>query len=153
MESGPLTILVRESLLFMIDASVGTTLFRTLYAHTDAGKTDILEGGEVSCAYFVSTLLHHFKLIVSPHATVAGLVRDLETYGWEQVSEPEPGDVIIWESIKQADDQLHSHCGFYKGGNQAVSNDYKTGVPVKHHVTDELPGRAIRSIYRHPGIR
>lgn len=136
----------------MIENSVGSNLFRSLYAEKEGEVVDILENGEVSCANLVSTLLHRFQLITLPHATVTGLIRRLELEQWERVETPEPGDVIIWEAIKQASDELHLHCGFYLGNNEAVSNDYRVGVPVRHHYTDELPGRTIVALYRHPSF-
>lgn len=146
------TILIKESLLTMIENSVGSNMFRTLCADKDGQVVDILENGEVSCANFVSTLLHRFQLITLPHATVTGLIRRLELEQWLAVDAPEPGDVIIWEAIAQASDELHLHCGFYVGEGMAVSNDYRTGVPVRHHYTDELPGRGIVAVYRHPSF-
>lgn len=147
-----MTILSKESLLAMIENSVGSNLFRSLYVEKDEGVIDILENGEVSCANFVSTILHRFQLITLPHATVTGLIRRLELEQWERVGTPEPGDVIIWEAIKQVSDELHLHCGFYVGNDMAVSNDYRVGVPVRHHYTDELPGRVVVALYRHPSF-
>lgn len=147
-----ITLLIKESLIKMIENSVGSNLFRTLYAERDGEQVDILENGDVSCANFVSTVLHRFQLITLPHATVTGLIRRLELEQWIKVETPEPGDVIIWEAIAQASEELHLHCGFYLGNEMAVSNDYRTGVPVRHHYTDELPGRGILAVYRHPSF-
>ena len=146
------SILVKESLIAAAENSVGSKVFRTLYARKDGVVTDILEGGEVSCANFVSTLLHRFQLLPLPHVTVQGLIRGLEASGWRQVQEPEAGDVLIWQAIVQASEELHAHCGIYLGDTRAVSNDYRVGMPIIHHFTDELPGRAITAIYRHPSF-
>jgi len=154
MTNQKLEILSKESYLTMIANAVGSNIFRTLYALVDGVKEDILQDGDKSCAYFVSSVLYQFKFIASPHATVSGLERDLKESGWHLVDTPHEGDILIWESISQAGDESHSHTGFYIGNEQAVSNSYKVKTPVTHHMIfgtnpDGSPARSITAIYTH----
>ncbi len=149
-------VLRRESYLAMIQNAVGANTYRTLYLREGDGVRDILEDGNLSCAYFVSSILMHFKLIESPHATVAGTVRDLEAHGWQKAGAPEPGDVLVWEAQEQGTSGRHTHIGFSLGGEQAVSNSTTERVPQQHHFTygekDGAPARRITAIYRFVGI-
>ena len=69
-------IILYDSYLHAIKNSVGSNLFRNLYAYVDGKKMDILENGNLSCANFVSSILYSYKLIGGKHATVDGTVRD-----------------------------------------------------------------------------
>ncbi|MHB1163503.1 MAG: hypothetical protein ACYCZZ_03220 [Minisyncoccota bacterium] len=152
MDTPPLgTILQKESYLAMIRNAEGTHLFRNLYATVDGDRQDILKDGQLSCAAFVSFVLHSFYLVETPHATVAGLERDLLNSGWHKVETPSPGDVLVWESKLQGDAET-AHVGFYLGDDHAISNDWQMRVPAKHHMTfgshpDGTPSRAITAIY------
>ncbi len=57
------TLLPKESYLAMIKNSVGTNMFRNLYATSGGEVQDIVREGELSCAYFVSSILYIFKLV------------------------------------------------------------------------------------------
>ncbi|MHB0865519.1 MAG: hypothetical protein ACYC1Y_01260 [Minisyncoccota bacterium] len=155
MSTPPLgAILQKESYLAMIRNAEGTHLFRNLYALVDGKKTDIVRGGDLSCAFFVSSILYFFHLLATPHATVAGLERDLLTSGWRTTTTPKPGDIIIWESLVLPSGETHAHTGFFLGGEKAVSNDSEAQAPVEHHLTfgvrpDGSPVRAITAVYTH----
>lgn len=144
----------QDSYLAMIHNAVGTNIFRTRYALVDGVKTDILKNGVRSCALFVSSILNQFHLIessVAPHATIAGLERNMKNSGWHLTDTPQPGDIIFWEPILQ-DDDVNPHIGFFVGDEQAISNDWQTRVPTQHHMTygtkpDGSPVRAITAIY------
>ena len=144
-------ILQKESYLAMIRNAEGSKLFRNLYARIGGEHADITKDGVISCAYFVSVILHAFYLVETPHATVAGLERDLLRSGWRKTGTPREGDVIIWEPIMQAG-SVNAHVGFYIGGDQAVSNDWETRVPSVHHYTggtnpDGSPVRILTAVY------
>ena len=149
-------VLRRESFLAMIRNAVGANVYRTLYIRDERGKRDVLEDGDLSCAYFASSVLHQFKLIESPHATVAGTVRDLEASGWQKVETPQAGDVLVWEKQEQGRSGAHTHIGFSVGGERAVSNDSFARVPQEHHLTfgekDGAPARRITALYRFPNL-
>lgn len=140
----------------MIHNAVGTNMYRNLYALVDDKEQDIVKDGVRSCSLFVSSILNQFHLIesaIAPHVTVAGLEKNMKNSGWQVTDTSRPGDVIIWEPIRQADD-INPHVGFFIGGDQAVSNDWQTRVPIKHHITygtksDGKPVRSITAIYTH----
>ncbi len=141
-------LLLKETYLAMAQNSIGSKLFQNLFAEVGGKEVNILKGGDVSCAYFVSTLLKVFDLIKTPHATVSGLEKDLMQSGWNKTEEMLPGTVLIWEAAKQADDEEHEHVGIYIGNDTAVSNSYKELTPVEHHVTFDNK-RKVRAIYTH----
>jgi hypothetical protein len=134
-KKAPVVILKKESYLAMINNAVGTNIFRNLYALVDGEKNDIVENGDLSCAFFVSSILHQFHLITSPHATVSGLERDLKNSGWKVTGEYHQGDVIIWEPKIQNNNEIHTHAGFFIGEDQAISNSCENKTPQKHHFT------------------
>jgi len=137
----------------MIRNAESVTLFRNMYVMANGASQDILKGGELSCATFVSSVLYLFRCIESPHATVASLVHDLIASDWHETTEPHAGDIIVWEPELQ-NGMVNAHVGFALGSSRAISNDWKARVPVRHHYTfgttaDGSPRRAITAIYTH----
>lgn len=142
-----------KSCLKMIQNSIGSKMFRNLYAKVDGKERDILKNGDLSCAIYVSVILHTFELIQKPHATVVGLLKDMEKSGWKKSTRLKEGDVIVWEPVDQTGDGVkHAHIGFYAGNEKAISNSTSKKVIVKHHYTfgmkDKKPNRRIIGIYR-----
>ncbi|MBI3572104.1 hypothetical protein HY091_01045 [Candidatus Kaiserbacteria bacterium] len=146
-------ILKKDSYLAMIKNAEGSNLFRTLYGETGGEKQDILRDGDLSCAFFVSSILHHFHFAYckSPHATVAGLERDLRDSGWWRIEIPAAGDVVFWIPGVQKGGEEHAHVGFSLGGEEAISNDDQMRSPQRHHLTFGTragePVRVIAAIY------
>src|SRR5579872_7015225 len=100
--------LPKETYLKMIENSIGTKMFNSLFIHyQDTGKiADVMRNGEYSCAFFVTGLLAIFQMIDRPHATVKTLQSKLEEDDrWRHAGENsiEPGDVIFWEKVKFED--------------------------------------------------
>lgn len=122
-----------ESYCAVIRNSVGTEMFRNFYVSQDDGVRDIMNDGEFSCAFFVSSVLALFGYIQKPHATVDSAYEDLKKSGWEEVNEPVEGSILFWDEIFFERDGLHAHVGFYIGDEQAISNDYKNGKVTRHH--------------------
>lgn len=145
----PLTL---KSFLAVIEASVGTEMFRHLYAKVDGGEKDILEDGKLSCAFYVSSLLAIFGLIDRLHATVNGTITALEKAGWEKTDDLKPGCVIVWDKPRDNSHE-HKHIGFYLGDKKAISNIWQEGKPNIHHFTFGLEDtdsfRPIIAIYTH----
>jgi hypothetical protein len=110
----------------------------------------------VACAWFVSVLLHALGVVATPHATVDGTIRDMESNGWRQVDRPEPGAVLVWEPDDH-DGSVNRHIGFFIGDDRAVSNSTSKRVIGEHHWTfgedGGLPVRKIESIYRHDELK
>lgn len=141
---------IKKSYLAMAKNSIDSKSFQNLYLKNEQeGKKEVLENGKLSCAFFVSFILHGFDLLKIPHATVSSLKEDMESSGWEKIKELKEGAILIWKKKKE-----HKHTGFYIGNNQAISNNYKKQVPIKHHVTfgkkSEPSYRKIETIFWHP---
>jgi hypothetical protein len=150
-----LKLLKKKNYLTMIENSVQgpNYLFRNLYAEVDGQEKDLLDDGRWSCAIFVSTILYLFKLIGDLHANVTSTTKDMLSSGWYEINELREGAVLVWESKLGDDDgKMHSHNGFYLGGDMAISNDSKgTGFPWKHHYTYDGT-RKIEKIYWHDSL-
>ena len=144
-------IIWNESYLKAIRNSVGSNIFRNLFAIVNGKKMDIREDGRLSCSAFVSSILYLHKLIYDIHATVEGLVKDMELFGWKKNNKPRPGAILVWEAKKLKNGNIHEHIGFYVGNNKAVSNNYQKRQPVLHHWTfgikNRKPVRKIESIF------
>lgn len=130
-------ILFFENYLTMIRNSVGTNMFRNLNAEIDGINKDITENGNLSCAFFASSVLKILGLAKEIHATVHGTVRDLLASGWHEINEPKIGSVLVWEKVDFGGNDLHKHIGFYMGENKAISNDANIGTPQIHDYTFE----------------
>jgi len=139
-------LLSRDNYLVAVKNSVGSHMFRNLYAEVDGVRKDIVEGGELSCALFVSSLLKIFDLIGGVHSTVSGTEADILHSGWEKTTEPTPGDILVWEAQKEGEDS-HAHIGFFVGDNKAVSNSFKERMIAEHDWTYDGQ-RKITAIYR-----
>ncbi len=131
----PIPILY-DTYLAVIKNGVESKMFRHFYAYVDGNKVDIVKGGELACGFFVSFVLHNFKLIGEPHLTVAGTEKDLQELGWQEIGRDnlKEGCVLIWQS-EASDADAHKHIGFYIGNDRAVSTDSKLGVVSEHHFT------------------
>lgn len=124
-------------------------MFRELYLKQDGKIFNAMEDGDLSCAFYVSSLLKIFNLIKDVHGTVSGTVKDIEDSGWIKVATPSPGDVLIWEADEKS--ELHKHIGFYVGKNIAISNSSTKKRVIKHNWTYGET-RKFEAIYSDPGL-
>jgi len=125
----PLTF---NTYLAVIKNSVGSKLFRNFYAIVNGRRTDIMRKGELSCAFYVSSVLVLFKFIKTIHGTVDATVKDLKESGWKIIRKPKIGSILVWEKADFGRAGIHKHIGFYIGNNKAISNNGKLGYPIKH---------------------
>ncbi len=128
-----------------------------MYAEVKGKEQDILRNGDLSCAFYVAMILRQFRLIAEPHATVAGLVRDLEASGWVKTDIIIPGAVVLWEELSQKNGEKHAHIGFVLNKMTAISHSDTERAPVEHHLTfgserDGKPKRAIVATYALEGF-
>lgn len=146
-------LLRKKNYLTMIqNAARGeNNMFRNLYMTIDGIEQDALKNGELSCAAFVSSVLYILKLINDVRATVAGTEKNLLANGWHQVSEPQPGTILMWEAEKYEDGSSHEHIGFFIGNNRAVSNDSGKGIPQEHDWRFDGKRKVVR-MYWHPSL-
>jgi hypothetical protein len=124
--------LTYETYLSVIKNSVGSKSFQNYYAEINNKKKDIMKKGELSCAFFVSSILTMFGFLKEVHGTVDSTVSKLTKNGWKEIKKPKPGAVLIWEKVSYGYNNEHKHIGFYIRKNTAVSNNYKLGYPVEH---------------------
>lgn len=129
------TPLMFDTYLAVIQNSIGSKLFRNFYAKVNDKRGDIMRNGELSCAFYVSSILALFKLIKEVHGTIDSTVKDLKKSGWKEIGKPKIGSVLVWEKIDFGSNNIHKHIGFFIGGNKAISNSCKLGYPTEHHWT------------------
>jgi len=151
-------VLSYQNYLQIIKASQNSKMFQRLYVLENNKKKDILKNGELSCAYYVSSILKIFDLISQPHATIKSAIRDMRQNGWQPTKKLKPGSVLIWQEKKFVDGTIHQHLGFYLGNNKAISNSTEKGLPIIHHFTygrtkTGQPKRKIIQILTHKIIR
>ena len=147
---------IAKTFLAMAKNSIGAKMFQNFYGTINGKPKDLVKNGNLSCAFFISTLLHFFKLINDPHLTVMGLLKDMEASNWRKVRQPKIGDILIWEPVDFGSGINHAHVGIFIGQNKAISNNSKTGKPARHHFTfgtkSGQPKRRITAVYRHTTI-
>jgi len=148
--------LLFENYLAVIKNSLGSKLFRNFYAKVNGKTIDIMKNGELSCAFYVSSVLALFKLIRDVHGTVDSTVKNLKKSGWKKIKKPKVGSVIVWEKIDFGNNDIHKHIGFFVGKSRAISINYKLGYPTQHYWTFGLkqskPKRKIETIFWNPKL-
>ncbi len=149
-------LLKRQTFLKMLRNSCGSCLWRNNYGVINNKKVDLTENGNLSCAFFVSSILKIFNLISEIHLTVNSTEKDLINNGWQEIniSKNMPqGTVLIWEKKRDYNPikkrkEFHSHIGFYLGQEKAISMSSENGFPIIHHYTYEKK-RKIAKAYIH----
>ena len=128
-------ILTYQNYLQMIKVSQGSKMFQRLYVLENNKKKDILKNGQLSCAYYVSSILKIFDLISQPHVTVKSTIEDMHKNGWRPTKKLKPGNILVWQEKKFSDGTIHQHLGFYLGQDKAISHSFKKKTPIIHHFT------------------
>lgn len=130
-------LLLKKNYLYTIKNAEGSKLFRNLFIleETDGRqvKKDILENGELSCAYFVTSILKLFNLIGEIHTTVAGTLKELQNQDkWTEVSllDIQAGDIVFWKN-----QDGYGHVGFAISKTQGISNSTEKRKPKKHDLS------------------
>jgi hypothetical protein len=132
-----------KTLFKLIENSTGTKIFRNNYFFVDSKSRDLLRNGELSCAFYVSSILYLLKLIKDIHTTVQGTIKDMEENGWYKIEKPKKGSVVLWDKNKTG----HYHLGFYWSKNRAVSNVSYKRSPQFHYINYQK--RKILAFYYH----
>lgn len=143
MPDSNLTKLTRKTMLSMLRSAAGTTMFQHIYVRrkSDGEELDTVQGGELSCAFFVSSMLAITNLIDSAHATVQTTVARMQEAGWQQIATPRAGAVAVWPEYDG-----HEHIGFVLDNDEYISNSLIKRVPHLHK--QQLPdGRVPRAYY------
>ncbi len=142
-------LMIKDSYPTLIKNSVGANFWRNLYLKINGGQQDILQDGELSCAFFVSSVLLTLGLIKEIHTTVKGALADMKITGWQEIKKLKLGSVLVWEEKFG-----HRHLGFFMGSQIAISNRSSLRKPGRHHITfgvkkDGSPRRKIIKILWH----
>lgn len=142
-----------KSYITTIRNSVGTRTFRQLYLYDkDADRVvEVLQNGNLACAYFVSSILHHFGLLGGFLVNVDETVVAMKLQGWQTVEKPVPGSVIVWDKkCFKKSGKCHKHIGFFIKPGRAVSNSSGRKYPAIHGLRPD--GRKIVEILFYPPL-
>lgn len=144
--------IIFDSFLSVIKNSVGSKLFRNFYAKVNGKKKDIIENGNFSCAFYVSSVLFLFKFIKDIHGTVNSTIKDLRESGWITINKPRIGSILVWEKIDFGKKGINRHIGFYVGKDKAISTSSKRKCVVRHHWTFNSK-RKVELIFWNPKLK
>lgn len=114
---------LRGTYLHIIRSSVGTPMFRQCFFNIRGRRSEVLGNGKLACAFFVSSVLKIFDLISELHTTVDETERDLFRNGWQRISRPRVGCIVIYKPQKFPSGEIHRHIGFYIGNGYVVDNN------------------------------
>jgi hypothetical protein len=165
----------RETYLALIKNSVGSSMFQDLYflnnneepfEGIEPGElVNIAKNGELSCPYFVSSVLHLLGGVIdAPHATIEGTVKAMQARGWQKLrltDDLRPGDVVVWEKNPAGDSahysEGHGHIGFILDRDTAVSTSARKKAVIAHdpyfkNMGEDIKERQIVEIYAHPEL-
>lgn len=148
-------ILREKTYLKMIENSIGTKIFNSIFAEVEGQEKDLLNDGEFSCAVFVSGILLLNQMLEKGRSTVDSLEKDLEeSDSFEEIkSDPQPGDILFWEKVRYEDGSENRHVGFTLSNTEAVSTDYVPKQVIKHPINKEIENsgetRKIEKIFRY----
>lgn len=131
MPNNQLTKLILKNFLATARGAVEARMFQHLYVRDQTGaERDVMQGGELSCAYVVSGILTLYGLIDRPHATVATTLQKMAEAGWQQTETARRGAIVHWP-----EHDGHEHLGIMIGDNLCVSNSDTTHMPMLHGLT------------------
>ena len=122
-----------DSYMAFTKNSVGSKSWSQYYADIDGVKTEIVQDGNLACAYFVSSVLRIFNLIERVHMTVPRTVADMKESGWAEIDKARPGAVVVYDDAHFSNGSF-PHIGICTSGETAISNNYKAGTPIEHNI-------------------
>jgi hypothetical protein len=149
----------KDNYLTVIKNACGSKMWANAYCLVNGKKKDVLRDGDVSCAFFVSSILKLFDAIKRLHFTVQGTEKDLKESGWQRIPisiKMPKGSVLVWEkqsSSNKKNTEEHYHVGFYLGEEKAVSTWAYNNFPVIHHYLNCGKTRKIIRAYWNPKIK
>lgn len=149
-------LLKEKTFLKMILNSCGSLMWKNNYGLIDNKEIDLVQNGNLSCAFYVSSLLKLFDLISDVHLTVKSTEKELLKNGFKKipVSKNMPkGTVIIWKKKKELNiytnkKEDHLHIGFYVGNEKAVSMSSFNGFPIIHHYLYNNTRKIAKAYYK-----
>ncbi len=144
---------LKKTYLSMIRNSLDSRMFNSVWVkRKDTGESiDVLKDGDLSCAFFVSSILTLFNMLDKPCTTIKKVFEKIsKDKRWSKKSYIEPGDIILWEKVKFKDgtENKHKHIGFALNKKTAVSTNYLEKKIAKHSI-DFDGKRKIEGIWRY----
>lgn len=149
----------KDNYLTVIENACGSKMWANAYCLVNDKREDVLRDGDVSCAFFASSILKLFDFIKELHFTVQGTEKDLKQSGWKRIPisvKMPKGSVLIWEKQSSSNKkkiEKHYHIGFYIGEEKAVSIWAYHNFPVIHHYLYYKKKREIIRAYWNPKIK
>lgn len=151
-------LVLRKSLMAMVVGSIGSSMFKKLYRKAPEGPEDVIEDGNLSCAFYTSSILALFGLTKQGvHTWVGNTITDMVKSGWELCDEPGPARIVVWEKVG-----THFHIGFCLDEKRAVSTYDGDRLPActlprEHWIIGSLKNtdgtvRQVKCFYRHPAL-
>ncbi len=142
--------LLRPTYLAAIKGSVDARMFRESHFKIRGKDIEVLEHGNLACAFYVSSLLKIFDLISELHTTVNAVEKDLLTSGWKDIPTPRIGCVVIYSlKVTSPNGKAHRHLGFYIGGGTVIDNNALKGAPMRHR----WKYRPVERLLWHPKLK
>jgi len=149
-------LLKKETFLKMILNSCGASVWKNNYGLINGKKVDLVQNGNLSCAFYVSSILKLFNLIDDLHLTVKSTEKDLIKNNFKKISLSKnipKGSVLIWQEKKEYNPynkkiESHFHIGFYVGNKKAISISSENGFPVIHHYLYYGKREIIKAYYK-----
>lgn len=144
--------LAGPTLAAMIGGSLNSTMFHHYYMFDEKKRevVDIVNGGDSSCAFYVSVLLQSVRLCDGVYPHMDHLMDALKRCGWRELKPEEPDTsimVVVWGT-----DYGNRHLGFaFKGSEMAISHSSFEGAPRRHTRTLR-DGRTIARRWVHPQL-
>ncbi len=144
-------VLPGPTLAAMIGGSLNSPMFHHWYVLDEKGKAvDAVNGGESSCAFYVSVLLQSVGLCDGVYPHMDRLIESMERCGWTEIKVREPDAsimVVVW-----GETYGNRHLGFaFEGSEMAVSHSSFENCPRRHSRTLR-DGREIARRWTHPDL-
>jgi hypothetical protein len=148
--------------LEMIKKSVWSTMFQNFWVEThEWDKKDTTQWWNLSCAYFVSSILKIYNRINTPTDMIQNTLNQIKEH-WRYEINPltHPNEIPSWSILLRQEwfwpSWNHAHIWFYMWNEQSVSNDSaesriwlkteKQYTPQQHHYTFENT-RSVKAIW------
>lgn len=117
-----------------------TTLLKTAFSFLGVSRPELrtpeVQNGWLACAKYVSLVLKEAGHIDQIFISVDGLVENLQKKGWQIISTPVPGAVVVWGKTA---DYSHKHVGIVVNNKEALNNSSYDKMAVKSKIYGERP--------------
>lgn len=125
----------RRTLVYFVKNSVGSRAWaKSFILDSDNRVHDLYESGNLSCAYFISSVLKTCELWDGQCVgNVNSLISKLPDNGWERIEEPRIGAIVIYGEVQLDRAWATRHVGFVVGEDEVVSNGSSNSFAIESH--------------------